>query len=104
MRALIKFNTEHKINLIKAVRETTGLGLKEAKDSVECGIAIPYGDLSQFILGLQGVIWRENSRRANEAQSNHFPEPKKITYTLTIEPYERPNAPFEFQGFPERGF
>jgi large subunit ribosomal protein L7/L12 len=32
---LISFAPEHKIEVIKAVREVTGLGLKESKDLVE---------------------------------------------------------------------
>jgi hypothetical protein len=39
----------NKIDAIKAVREATGLGLKEAKDYVEAAVAADPGLLAQYV-------------------------------------------------------
>lgn len=79
----INIITDKKINLIKCVRTMTGLGLKEAKDMVECGALVEGDRIAPFLLALQAEVGR-----ASGWGDAH------IAYTTSVEPYEMPrNAP-----------
>lgn len=39
IKCLLDFNASRKIDAIRALRRATGLGLKEAKEMVDCGLA-----------------------------------------------------------------
>lgn len=59
---LRKPSPEHYLTLVKLVREAMGVGLREAKDMVDCGtlIRVAYPELAGRILKLLDVVLEES--------------------------------------------
>jgi hypothetical protein len=90
---IIRFETTHKINLIKTVRAITGWGLREAEDGVKQGIYMPPDRLGEFLLALTTEWWRCHSAAGPSA----LPLP-----TFTVAPHDALPQPQRYNGRIER--
>jgi hypothetical protein len=79
---LLTFVTAAKINLIKAIRTITGMGLKDAKDGVEQGMIVSAAELGCFLINLRSQVKNDNGLVSSP-----------FSYEVKIEPYSPPIGP-----------
>ena len=80
---LIKFKTDVKINAIKTLRAITGIGLREAKDSIEQGLIVSSDQFEMLLLTFE--------RQWKLVQSNHpMPIFEVSYYAPTSMPFQLP--------------
>lgn len=60
---LLNIKSDQKIHMIKAVRQITGMGLKEAKDGVEAGFVVQTNDIEPFLWHLSAQVAHHNRER-----------------------------------------
>lgn len=95
---LLKIKTDAKINMIKAVRTITGMGLKEAKDGVEIGLIVSTHDIEPFLWRLNTQVRHQNDERIHHhngflAGSAPPAPPPLITFTAEISLHSPQPAP-----------
>jgi len=94
---LLTFNTNHKINAIKALRAFGGMGLKEAKDCIEQGTYMYLSEVPAFIAKMTTEMVKIMKQRHDGGfgdgvdgyfyiDANHYeaPPPAPVRYTWTF--------------------
>ena len=78
---ILNFQTDHKVHAVKTLRAITGIGLYEAKVSIEQGLVI---DTTQ----IDSVLWHFEEHWGRCCSPAPMP-------TIMVRRWKRPDAPFE---------
>ena len=82
---LLMFTTDAKIDLIKSLRELTGLGLKAGKEAIEQGLVVSTTHVGIVVAHLHDAIERRNIERNANWQSSGRNYDKPATFALSIQ-------------------